>query len=184
MISYLKSFLTREAGRQFGKLALIGFVNTAVYFAALNLLRSLEVPLFWRVTISFAVATLVSYLLNRRWTFRLEGGMGPLRETLSFFAVNVVAWGATVALVLGADALFGPLTRLDENLVNLGAGVLILLPKLASYRDLVFRRSLRATAGAGGEPVSAGAAPAQAAEPEGDGVATHLSEGPDRHPTG
>jgi len=184
VISYLKTFLTREAGRQFAKLALIGFVNTAVYFAALNVLRTLEVALFWRVTISFAVATLVSYLLNRRWTFRLEGGMGPLRETLAFFVVNVVAWGVTVALVLGADALFGPLSRLDENVVNLAAGMLILLPKLASYRDLVFRRSLRAAAGTDGEPASAGPAPAQAAEPEADGVAAHLPEGPDRHPTG
>lgn len=180
MIAYLKTFLNREGGRQLVKLALIGFVNTVVYFAMLNLLRSLSVPLFWRVTLSFAVATLVSYLLNRRWTFQLKGGLGPLRETLAFFAVNVVAWGITVAIVLAADAWFGPLSRLSENLVNLAAGVLILLPKLASYRDVVFRRSLRPGAG----PGSAGAAPAQAAEPEGRGVAAHLPEGPERHPTG
>ena len=68
MIRYLKSFLNREGAEQLVKLALIGFVNTAVYFAMLNLLRSLSVSLIWRTTISFAVATLVSYLLNRRWT--------------------------------------------------------------------------------------------------------------------
>lgn len=178
MITYLKTFLNREGAEQLIKLALIGFVNTAVYFAMLNLLRSLSVSLIWRTTVSFAVATLVSYLLNRRWTFKLEGGMmGPWRETVSFFAVNVIAWGITVAIVKAADVMFGPLSRLAENMVNLAAGILILLPKLASYRDLVFRRALRI----GG---SAGAAPAEAAEPEPGGVPPHLPEGPERHPAG
>lgn len=177
MIAYLKSFFNREGMEQMIKLALIGVVNTAVYFAMVNILISLSVPLFWRVTASFAVATEVSYLLNRRWTFRLKGGIGPWRETTVFFLVNGVAWLATVGIVLGAEAAFGPLSRLDENLANLVAGAVILLPKLASYRDLVFRRSL-ARRGA------SAAAPAEAAEPQKHGVACHLPKGPDGDPAG
>ncbi|MBM3694328.1 MAG: GtrA family protein [Actinobacteria bacterium] len=168
MISYLRSFFNRAGVEQMIKLALIGVVNTGVYFAMLNILISLSVPLFWRVTISFAVATEVSYLLNRRWTFRLKGGIGPWRETAVFFVVNGLAWGVTLAIVLGADALFGPLSRLGENLANLAAGILILLPKLASYRDLVFRRSLESRRPA--------AAPEGGAEPEAGGVPPHLPE--------
>ncbi|MFH1330708.1 MAG: GtrA family protein [Actinomycetota bacterium] len=177
MIAYLKSFFNREGMGQMVKLALIGAVNTVVYFAMLNILISLSVPLFWRVTASFAVATEVSYLLNRRWTFRLKGGVGPWRETAVFFLVNGVAWATTLAVVLGADAAFGPLSRLGENLANLVAGGLILLPKLASYRDLVFRRSLR-----GGSP--SGPAPGGGAEPEPHGVSPHLPQRPDGDPAG
>jgi putative flippase GtrA len=169
VIAYVKSFFNRQGMGQMIKLALIGVVNTAVYFALLNILITLSVPLFWRVTASFAVATEVSYLLNRRWTFRLKGGIGPWRETAVFFLVNGVAWAATLAIVLGADASFGPLSRLGENLANLVAGFLILLPKLASYRDLVFRRSLT-----GGMP--SGPAPGDGAEPEPHGVPPHLPE--------
>jgi putative flippase GtrA len=178
MITYIKSFFSREGMAQMVKLALIGLVNTAVYFALLNLLISVSAPLFWRVTLSFAVATEVSYLLNRHWTFRLKGGIGPWRETATFFMVNGFAWLATLAIVYGTEAVLGSLSRLEENVANLAAGVLILLPKLASYRDLVFRRSLsRQSAGSA-------AAPGEAAEPQQQGVPPHLPERPEGDPTG
>jgi putative flippase GtrA len=176
ILRYLRTFLTREAGRQLGTLAIIGVVNTIVYFALVNVFRTVGITLFWRVTFSFAAATLVSYVLNRRWTFRLEGRMGTVAETLGFFGVNLVAWAATVAVVLGAERLLGSLSRLEENLANLVAGGLILLPKLASYRDLVFRRALHRTGRPGPGRVSSAAPPAQTAEPESGGVAPHLPE--------
>ena len=179
MIAYVRSFFDREGIGQMAKLLVIGVVNTVVYFAMVNLLIGLskvgpDVPLFWRVTVSFAVATEVSYLLNRRWTFGLKGGVGPWRETAVFFAVNAVAWAATVGIVLGAEKLFGQLDWVRENVANLVAGVVILLPKLASYRDLVFRRALSRTRGP--------SAPGQAAEPEESGVPGHLGDGPEGDP--
>jgi len=172
VIAYVGSFFNREGIGQIAKQAMIGVFNTVVYFAVLNILISLSVPLFWRVTTSFAVATETSYLLNRRWTFRLKGGIGPWRETAVFFVVNGVAWVATLAIVFGADAAFGPLSRLGENLANLVAGCLLLLPKLALYRDLVFRGSLTS-----GSP--SGPGPGDGAEPEPNGVPPHLPERPD-----
>ncbi|MBN2114611.1 MAG: GtrA family protein [Acidimicrobiia bacterium] len=166
MIAYLKSFFNREGMSQMAKLVIIGVVNTVVDFGVFNLFPS-SVPLFWRVTLAFAVATEVSYLLNRRWTFQLRGGAGVWRETTVFFLVNGVAWAATVGIVLGAEATFGDLSRLEENVAKLVAGVLILLPKLASYRDLVFRRSLAR------REASADAAE-QGAEPQDQGVPPHL----------
>jgi putative flippase GtrA len=168
VISYFRSFFDRRGLSQMAKLVIIGVVNTVVDFAVFNAMPSV-VPLFWRVTVAFAVATEVSYLLNRRWTFQLRGRDGVWRETTVFFLVNGVAWLATVGIVLGAEAVFGDLSRLGENAAKLAAGVIILLPKLASYRDLVFRRSLaRASASA--------PAAGDGAEPQPGGVAPHLPE--------
>ena len=169
MITYVRSFFNREGLSQMAKLVIIGVVNTIVDFGVFNAFPT-AVPLFWRVTIAFAVATEVSYLLNRRWTFQLRGGEGVWRETTIFFLVNGVAWAATVGIVVGAEAVFGDLTRLGENAAKLVAGVIILLPKLASYRDLVFRRSLAQR--------RASAAAQDGAEPEPERVPPHLPERP------
>jgi putative flippase GtrA len=84
----------------------------------------------------------MSYLINRRWTFELRDGRVSGRETAAFFGVNVVAYFASVAIVWGADMLFGPLTRLGYNLALIVAAGLLILPKLAGYRDIVFSRAL------------------------------------------
>jgi putative flippase GtrA len=164
-VTYIRSFLNRESAGQLVKLAIIGVANTAVHFTVLNVFLALEVGgLIFRASVAFTVATAVSYLLNRRWTFQIKHGEGLLRETIPFFGINLVALAITIGVVAGADAFWGPLDPLAENLANLVAGFLILLPKLAGYRDLVFRRSL--------------AVAAPHAEPQADGVPPHLPEGP------
>ena len=42
-----------------------------------------------------------------------------------------------------ADQLFGPLSRIGENVALLVAALILILPKLASYRDLVFGKALK-----------------------------------------
>lgn len=161
-MSYVRSFMNRESAGQLVKLAIIGVANTAVHFTVLNVFLALEVGgLIFRASGAFTVATAVSYVLNRRWTFRIKHGEGLLRETIPFFGINALALGVTIGVVAGADAIWGPLDALAENLANLAAGFVILLPKLAGYRDLVFRRSLAA----------------QHSKPQADGVTPHLPEG-------
>ncbi len=142
MKSYLRSFATRDAARQIVRMGIIGFINTFNYFVFFNILRQLGVSLFWSVTLAFAAATFISYVLNRRWTFALSGSAGGLNETANFYLVNLVAWGVTIVIVTGADALWGPLGILGENLASGVAALVILLPKFASYRDIVFRKAL------------------------------------------
>ncbi len=176
MKSYLKTFLTLEAAGQFAKLSVIGVVNTIVYFSLLNVLRTLDVPLLSRTTISFASATLVSYFLNRRWTFRIRRGFASMPETLKFFAINAASWAVTAAIVLFADRNWGPLSRLEENLANVVATGFILLPKFASYRDVVFRPALRRE---GRDPITpTSTAPTQGADPDAKRVPAHLPESP------
>jgi putative flippase GtrA len=141
--SYLQSLITREARGQFLRLGLIGGLNTIVYFVILNVLFSLVgLSDFWSVTWAFVLATGLSYVLNRRWTFRIKEGKGSLRETLVFYAVNLGAWAATVGLVELAEKFFGSSTALQINLASLVATGIILIPKFASYRDLVFKKAL------------------------------------------
>jgi putative flippase GtrA len=138
------------------RLAVIGVLNTINYFVLFNILRVAGVTLFWSVTISFAVATLASYALNRRWTFGLSAKAGSIRETVEFYVVNAVAWGVTIVIVTGADHFFGPLGIIGENVASVVAAGIILVPKFASYRDVVFRRALRANV-TQADPVSADA---------------------------
>ena len=143
MKHYLKSFMNREAANQITMVAIIGVVNTVVDFGVFNVLRQqLSMSRFWSITIAFTIATVVSYLLNRRYTFRLHDGKVYVREAVQFYAINVIAWGVTLGVVELAEALFGDLTVLGENLAKGAAVVIILLPKFAAYRDVVFGRAL------------------------------------------
>ena len=146
MRSYLRSLVTREAMGQFMRLGLIGGLNTIVYFVLLNVFFSIVgLSDFWSVTGAFVLATALSYVLNRRWTFRIKEGKGSLKETVVFYAVNMAAWGATVGIVELAERVFGTSTALQINLASLVATAIILIPKFASYRDLVFKKALNQT---------------------------------------
>lgn len=143
MKAYVQSLLTREAAGQFLRLGLIGGLNTIVYFALLNVFFIVAgLSDFWSVTWAFVLATGLSYVLNRRWTFRIKEGRGSVRETVMFYVVNLAAWAATVGLVELAEVIFGASTALQVNLASVVATAIILIPKFVSYRDVVFKKAL------------------------------------------
>jgi putative flippase GtrA len=140
----IRRLLAKESTAQVIRLGLIGVLNTVDFFILLNLFRYFGVGLILSVTIAFALATFVSYVLNRRWTFGLDKSSGGVSETIRFYAVNGGAWAITVMIIWTADRLFGPLDRIGENLASLAAAVLTLLPKFLSYRDIVFGKAIAA----------------------------------------
>lgn len=143
MITYFRSFFTKHALGQMGKLAVIGLINTVVDFALSNVFRFvLDWNLFVAVSVAFVLATLVSYVLNRRWTFQLRDGWFKAGETSMFLAVNGVALLVTNGIVGLANAWLGPLGPVGFNVAKVVAAALILLPKFAGYRDVVFRRAV------------------------------------------
>ena len=157
MKSYLKSLFTPTAIRQLVKVGLVGVVNTVVSFTLFNIFlgvlggtktvdEGFNWEQFWSIALSFLIASFVSYALNRRWTFQLSESGDMRRETTHFVAINVAAWAVTQAVVGGADWIWGPLTRLQQNLFYLLAAGLIILPKFAGYRDIVFRKAIDAQA--------------------------------------
>jgi len=139
---YLKTFANKESMNQAVKVGIVGVFNTFVSFSLFNVFRSMGVSPQWALALSFALTTFMSYLINRRWTFSLKDGRVSGRETASFFGVNVVAYGVSAGIMAIAQIWFGPLTRLGENFVLIIAAGLLILPKLAGYRDIVFGRAL------------------------------------------
>ena len=155
MRNYVKSLFTPTAIRQLIKVSLVGVVNTIFSFTLFNIFLSLlggtkavdqgfNWQQFWAIALSFLIGTFLSYLLNRRWTFELSEAGETRRETTRFVAINVVAWALTQLIVGGADWIWGPLTRLQQNFFYLLASAFIIVPKFASYRDLVFRKAIDA----------------------------------------
>jgi putative flippase GtrA len=139
---YLKTFANRESMNQAVKVGIVGVFNTFVSFTLFNVFRAIGVSPQWALAISFALTTFMSYLINRRWTFALKDGKVSGRETASFFGVNIVAYALSAGIMALAQTWFGPLSRLGENMVLIVAAGLLILPKLAGYRDIVFGKAL------------------------------------------
>ena len=153
MKNYLKSFANSESMVQVIKVGLIGVANTVVSLLLFRILlvvlggeaeRSdgFDLQVFLATTISFALTTLMSYVLNRRWTFQFDKATGGSGETAKFFAINGVALGVTTLFVNGANAIWGPLSDNALTLAYIAAAGLIILPKFAGYRDVVFKKAL------------------------------------------
>jgi len=149
---YLKTFANKESLVQVAKVATVGVFNTVATFVLFNAVRWAGSSWFVAITVAFTITTFLSYLINRRWTFALVDGHVSGRETAAFFGVNIVAYLASVGMIWLAEELFGPLTRVGENVALLVAAGILILPKLASYRDLVFGRALEEKTAAGRPP--------------------------------
>ncbi len=152
MRNYLKTFANRTAARQVAVMGGIGVVNTIIDFGLFNLFRRLGWELYLALSVAFVLATGVSFLLNRRITFGMRASGARADEGIGFLVLNVVALAATAGIVWAAETLFGPRTPLGENLAKVVAALVILLPKFAALRDVVFRRALRSADGAEPDP--------------------------------
>src|SRR5690349_12421280 len=86
------------AHRELMKFAVVGaitwFVDTGVVYA-LKLTVLPDKPLTARV-FGVLIATIVSYILNREWSFNTRGGRQRSHEAALFFAVSALAVGVTV----------------------------------------------------------------------------------------
>lgn len=142
MKKYLRTFANRESLNQAIKVGIVGVFNTVVSFSLFNVFRVMGASPQWSLAISFALTTFMSYLINRRWTFELKDDRVSGRETASFFGVNIVAYAVSAGIMAVSQSWFGPLSRLGENFVLIIAAGLLILPKLAGYRDIVFGRAL------------------------------------------
>ena len=109
--SYLKTFRNRHTLGQLIRVGFTGVGNTIVYFALLNLFLH---PLgrFWAITVGNVVAISISYVLNRRWSFRIDdGSLGNARESAIFFAVNLIGWALAIFITELSNGLRGSLAE-------------------------------------------------------------------------
>lgn len=142
MKRYLASFMTKEAFRQFVKVGFVGVANTIVSFALFNLFLWMGWWSVAAVSVAFAITTFMSYLLNRVWAFEIKDGKVSSSETVRFYLINVAAWAGTAGTMWLAEALIGPLSTVAANVVYLITSIVILVPKFASYRDIVFGKAI------------------------------------------
>ena len=143
MRNYLRSFMNGESARQFLVMSLIGVVNTVVDFSLVNLFTfGLGWDVFLSVSLAFLLATMLSYFLNRRFTFGMAASGANATEGMGFVVVNLVALGVTNVVVWVADLWVGPLDPLELNVAKVVATLIILAPKFAALRDVVFKRAL------------------------------------------
>ena len=68
------------------KFLVIGAIGTVVTFGVANALH--DIGKYKAVTVATIVATVVTFLGNRYWTFRHRQGQGTTRDTAVFFVLN------------------------------------------------------------------------------------------------
>ncbi|NNC93582.1 MAG: GtrA family protein [Acidimicrobiia bacterium] len=142
MRNYVKTLMHREALTQMLKLGFIGGFNTVVTLGLSLIFRKLGMIDELAVAMAWVLGTLLSYFLNRRWTFALETRGANVRETSHFFVVNIIAGALTVGFVFLAGRLRGELSDAEFLGAQILASAIIVIPKFAAYRDVVFKRSL------------------------------------------
>ena len=109
------------------KFVLVGILNTLVDLGILNLLILLSgistgsgYSAF--KGISFTIAVINSYFLNKFWTFKSRGAGGAKKEFTQFFIVSFIGFGINVGVASFVVNAVGPQLGISDKLwANVGA---------------------------------------------------------------
>lgn len=133
---------------QFSKFAVVGVLNTAIDFGALNLLMfSTGVRgggmLFLFNIISFAAATTNSYFWNKYWTFKDKEGVRPLQMG-QFLTVSVIGALINSSVVSVISTFINPLFGLSSaawvNVAKIIATGFSFVWNFLGYKFIVFKK--------------------------------------------
>lgn len=99
------------------KFVFVGILNTLVDLGVLNILIwtsgiSSGIGYSAFKGVSFTVAVINSYFLNKFWTFKKRGTEGAKREFIQFFTVSLVGFGINVGVATLVVNVIGPPTFL------------------------------------------------------------------------
>jgi putative flippase GtrA len=121
---------------KFGVIGIIGTVVTVVGFHICH--HDFKMGLFTANAIATVVATIVTFVGNKYWTFRHRAGHGTTRETVMFFVLNGVGMMIQYACVWIAADVFGVKNAFLTDLVLLiGIGIATVF-RFWSYRKWVW----------------------------------------------
>jgi putative flippase GtrA len=118
------------------KFLVIGAIGAAVTFGVANALH--PIGKYKAITIATILATVITFLGNRYWTFRHREGKGTTRESILFFALNGVGLLIYYGCI-GLAELAGLSSRFWYNValvVGTGLGTLF---RFWSYRRWVWK---------------------------------------------
>lgn len=132
--------------RELIKFAVVGavtfFIDTALFYALK--LTVLEPKPVTAKVVAVLVATIVSYVLNREWSFRTRGGRERHHEAALYFVVSgvgVTLYAAPLWISRYAFHLCTPFTsRLVEEISDFTAGQIIGLLAGMAFRWWAFRK--------------------------------------------
>jgi putative flippase GtrA len=135
------------------KFLTIGLVGTVVTFVVANALHSLGK--YVAVTIATILATALSYLGNRYWTFRHRQGQGTARDSTMFFVLNGIGLLIYYACIGLTDVAGLGNSRAWYNAALVVGTFLGTLFRFWSYRKWVWKAKDHVVAEAGSQPVLA-----------------------------
>jgi len=139
---------------QMGKFAAVGFSNTSIDWGVFNLILApigfstekalsivgINVPLYSiGKAISFAVATLNSFIWNRSWSFEKKGSHGVGKEAVVFYAFTAVGFLINV-VVATVIAKLGPESKLFGGVIAPACATAVsMIWNFTAYKFFVFR---------------------------------------------
>ncbi|MET8997816.1 GtrA family protein [Amycolatopsis sp. Hca4] len=125
------------------RFGLVGVANTLVDALGYALLVTLGVPLFVANFISTTTGMLLSFTLNRNFTFRAKDG-DVRRQALLFFAVTAFGlWVVQAAIIFGVTSAFPGVNVLIPKFAGIVVG---LVWNYVLYHKVVFRHRPAAAA--------------------------------------
>jgi len=132
--------------RQAVKFILVGILNTFVDLGVLNLLiftTGIASGFGYSVFkgVSFTVAVVNSYILNKFWTFKTTGSFGK------FFIVSLIGFGVNVGVasvvvnIIGNQLLsFGVSEKIWANVGAIAATFCAMIWNFIGYKFMVFKK--------------------------------------------
>ncbi|WP_410567825.1 GtrA family protein [Amycolatopsis sp. cmx-4-61] len=119
------------------RFGLVGVANTLVDALGYALLVTLGVPLFVANFISTSTGMLLSFTLNRNFTFRAKDG-DVRRQALLFFAVTAFGlWVVQAAIIFAVTSAFPGVHVLVPKFAGIAVG---LVWNYVLYNKVVFRQ--------------------------------------------
>jgi putative flippase GtrA len=134
---------------QFAKFVVVGVLNTGVDFLVLNLEMIFThitsgPAMFIQNSISFGVATINSYMLNKYWTFGDKSKEDAGKKFSQFLAVSIVGLiingGIVYLITTNIHPMFGVSPKLWANIAKLVATGVSLIWNFIGYKFFVFKK--------------------------------------------
>ena len=138
---------------EIGKFGVVGIVGAIIQFGLQNALYG-RTGTTASVVIATCVATSVTFLGNRYWSFKHRKTANMGRETVLFFFFNLVGMLIQAAFVDANHYWLHDTGRLSYNLATVVGVVFATMFRLFCYRTFVFNVVLPAPAEEFAEPVA------------------------------
>ncbi|WP_216215465.1 GtrA family protein [Amycolatopsis aidingensis] len=119
------------------RFGLVGIANTAVDFVGYLVLVTAGLPIFFANFLSTSAGMLLSFSLNRSFTFRAKEG-DPRLQALLFFTITAIGlWAVQPVVIMLVGGAFPDLPLLVPKAAGIAVG---LVWNYVLYSTVVFRR--------------------------------------------